>query len=41
MSNKMHDMRAVPAWDIKKIKGMRINQSLSQGTKLNWSHLAE
>ena len=21
MSNKMHDMRAVPAWDIKKIKG--------------------
>jgi N,N'-diacetyllegionaminate synthase len=27
--------------NIKKIKGMRINQSLSQGTKLNWSHLAE
>jgi sialic acid synthase SpsE len=27
--------------NIKKIKGMRINQSLSQGTKLNWSHLAD
>ena len=26
--------------NIKKIKGMRINQNLSQGTKLNWSHLA-